>query len=82
MTRKTDPKATQEQAVLEFLLRGGWLDMQKAMNELGISDLHARVHYLRAAGWPILTVKRSDWRYARLVLVGGGKTQKEGCGDE
>ena len=68
--RKRDPKPTQAEIVLEYLLRGGWLDMQKAMNELGTSDLHARVHYLRADGWPILTISRPEWKYARLVLIG------------
>ena len=51
-------KATQNQKVLEYMKQHGSIDQWRAMNELRIMRLGARIWDLKAAGIPIVTVMR------------------------
>lgn len=51
-------KATQNQKVLEYMKQHGSIDQWRAMNELRIMRLGARIWDLKAAGISIVTVMR------------------------
>ena len=59
---------TQNKAVLNVLLNGQEITPQDAMDRFGCYRLGARIHDLRAMGYPIITETRtSKNRYGRTV---------------
>ena len=72
---------TQEEQVLDYMEKHGSIDPIRAIRDLGILRLGARIHDLKRDGWPIVTEIKSrkypdgtskHWAEYKIAAPGGG----------
>lgn len=70
-------EVTQEEVVLQHLVKNGTITSLEAINEYGITRISARIFNLRKRGYPIVTEDRKvRTRYGNTV-VGVYRLEKE-----
>ena len=69
----TSRRATQREAVLQWLRTGRTISVPEAERNLGVYRLAPRIHELRKAGYIILSIRDAEHPdgFVRYLLIGG-----------